>query len=114
MNQTDFPMRRGVFWLIGDTLLAFPFDGSITKGIAKSGNTYNHRLLWEAVRPDKHPWNYYPRGRVEINPKGIPIIYMSPHISQEHLAEIRRIFGLHISPVIRIDTSLHYHCFLDD
>lgn len=107
-------MQRGIFWLIDDTLLAYPFDGSISEGIAKSGNTYNHRRLWEALHPVNKPRNYYPRGRVERNSKGIPIIYMSPHIGREYLPEIYQAFSLHIAPIIRIDTSSHYYCFLDD
>lgn len=33
---------RGVFWIVDDTILAFPFmnDGI---SVAKSGNTYNHK-----------------------------------------------------------------------
>lgn len=114
MGMTTFPMHRGIFWLVDDTLLAYPFDGSITQGIAKSGNTYNHRLLWEALHPCGKPWNYYPRGRVERSPKGIPIIYMSPHIGRAWLPDICRAFHLTVTPIVRLDTSSHYHCYLDD
>ena len=37
---------RGVFWLIDEELLAVPYDDSSSVGIAKSGNNYNHKLLW--------------------------------------------------------------------
>ena len=36
---------RGVFWIIDDELLAFPFMENDVNGIAKSGNTYNHKEL---------------------------------------------------------------------
>lgn len=36
-------MSRGVFLVIDDTLLAFPFSDDISDGIAKSGVTYNHK-----------------------------------------------------------------------
>ena len=64
--------RKGVFWIVernGDEiLLAFPFQDGDTTGVAKSGDTYNHRLLWESVRPSgcNRPYSYYPRGRVEV------------------------------------------------
>ena len=57
-------MSSGVFWLIDDEILAIPYNEGAFVGIAKSGNNYNHRLLWEFVKP-KHcnkPFDYYPRG----------------------------------------------------
>ncbi|SEA70146.1 hypothetical protein SAMN05216349_12350 [Oribacterium sp. KHPX15] len=44
---------RGVFWLIDEELLAVPYDDSSSVGIAKSGNNYNHKLLWCHVKPRK-------------------------------------------------------------
>ena len=65
-------MKRGVFWLIDGKLSCYSFDGSITEGISKSGNTYNHKKLWEHLRlcGSKVGFDYYPRGRVEITAKG--------------------------------------------
>lgn len=33
--------KKGVFWVIGEELLAFPFDGTYSEGTSKSGDTYN-------------------------------------------------------------------------
>lgn len=70
---------RGVFWFIEDELFAFPFveDDNNIIGISKSGLTYNHKRLWNEIK-GKHnvPYNYYPRGRVDFNNKGKPIIYI--------------------------------------
>ena len=63
---------EGIFWVVNDELVAFPF-GTVNSvnGIAKSGNTYNHKRLWNDLCLDnKHPYNYYPRGRVVIDNKG--------------------------------------------
>ena len=38
-------MKKGVFWIVDGRLLAFPFGSSFPEGTAKSGDTYNHRLL---------------------------------------------------------------------
>lgn len=38
-------MSRGVFWIVDDELLAFPFMEKFLEGVAKSGNTYNHKKL---------------------------------------------------------------------
>lgn len=43
--------KRGVFRLIDGKLLCFPFIENAQYDVAKSGNTYNHKLLWEHVRP---------------------------------------------------------------
>lgn len=108
-------MARGVFWVIDQRLYAFPFDGSYMHGIAKSGKTYNHEKLWEYVKPKgcNKSFNYYPRGRVDYTGKGKPIIYMSPHIDEAYVLEIVRVFGLVDDPIIRLDYSKHYHCYLD-
>ena len=109
-------MTRGVFWLMNGKLFAFPFDGSHPEGIAKSGNTYNHQKLWDSVKPKgcRVPFNWYPRGRVELTKQNVPVIYMSPHIGVAWIPQILTAFGIHISPVIRYDHSVHYHCHLDE
>ena len=108
-------MKRGVFWLIEGQLLAYPFDGSYSEGIAKSGNTYNHKMLWDALRPAGRnvSFDYYPRGRVEITNQNEPVVYMSPHIGNEWLKKIMLAFEIPAVPVIRYDHSIHYYCYLD-
>lgn len=108
-------MSRGVFWIVDDELLAFPFMGD-NIGIAKSGVTYNHKKLWQYVKPKgcNKPYNYYPRGRVDFTNKGKPIIYMNPNIDDGFIPYIKSEFGLRENPVIRIDNSEHYKCYLDD
>ena len=72
-NFEDIKSTNGVFWLIDETLIAYPY-GSIDseEGVAKSGNTYNHKQLWKIIKSvgNNKPYNYYPRGRVVINSKG--------------------------------------------
>ena len=108
---------NGVFWVIDDKLYAFPYSGDIyTDGIAKSGNTYNHERLWKDVAPThcrSLPYDYYPRGRVQISPQGKPIVYMNPNVDSALLPEIKRQFGLRTDPEIHIDNSSHYRCHLD-
>lgn len=108
-------MKRGVFWLIDDKLLCYPFDGSIEDGIAKSGNTYNHRKLWKHIRccDKKVGFDYYPRGRVEITRNGKAKIYMSSHIGNKYIARICEAFELDDKPVVKYDHSEHYRCHFD-
>lgn len=107
---------RGVFWVIDGELLAFPFMDDFTNGVAKSGNTYNHKLLWNDVKPAgcNKPFNYYPRGRVDISNRGKPIVYMNPNIEESLLSDIMVEFGLREKPTVRYDYSDHYKCYLDD
>lgn len=109
-------MSRGVFWIVDDELLAFPFSDDISNGIAKSGLTYNHKKLWPHIKPKgcNKPYNYYPRGRVDFTNKGKPIIYMNPNIDDSYLSEIRTEFGLREEPKVQYDNSFHYLCYLDD
>lgn len=111
-------MYKGVFWIItqnrSTSLLAFPFKGDETVGVAKSGDTFNHELLWNSLKPKmKQPFNYYPRGRVDFNSFGEATIYLSPCISRSWIPRIQKAFDLECEPKIRWDFSEHYKCYLD-
>ena len=106
---------RGVFWIVEDELKAFVFDENAEYGIAKSGKTFNHKLLWGHVRPAKcaKAFDYYPRGRVDYNSKGRPVIYMNPHVDEKYIRQIMQAFDLKEEPIVHIDGSDHYKCYLD-
>lgn len=109
-------MKDGVFWVIEGRLYAYPF-GSVNSinGIAKSEKTYNHKRLWEEIKPKgiNKEYNYYPRGRVVISAKGKVVIYMNPNIEISHIEKIKEIFGLTVEPRVIYDGSEHYKCYLD-
>lgn len=107
---------KGVFWLLEDgKLLAFPFEEGEVVGLSKSGDNYNHKLLWEHVKPRgcNKPFDYYPRGRVEISNKGKPIVYMNYNIGEDAIESIMLAFNLKEIPKIHCDGSEHYKCYLD-
>lgn len=108
---------RGVFWDMDGVLLAFPFvENMFDAGLAKSGNTYVHKKLWREVKPKKchKPYNYYPRGRIEITSNGKGILYMNPNVSEYLIPKIMKVFGLAEMPKIVYDNSQHYKCYLDE
>lgn len=108
---------NGIFWIVDGELLAFPFYEGSNVGIAKSGNTYNHKKLWSAIAPRQYrnnPFDYFPRGRVEFKSNGQPIIYMNPNIDETCLPIIRKEFGLRSEPIVNYDNSSHYRCHLDE
>ena len=131
----------GVFWILTDhfdlseyRILTFeipcdsngiPNNTHSIKLNSKSGNTYNHKKLWEEeiknnrkYRPyNKKDYNYYPRGRVEIS-NNRAAIFLSPYINSPVFIDvIKQNFGLFSCniPEIRVitDGSDHYQCFLD-
>lgn len=107
--------KRGVFWLIDDEILAVPYEDDAEVGVAKSGNNYNHKLLWEHVRPRKcnKPFDYYPRGRVEFTTRGEPVIYLNSNIGEQYITEVMEIFGITDAPKIHYDGSNHYKSHFD-
>lgn len=108
--------HKGVFWLIDGKIWAVPFDEQKYEyGISKSGDSYVHRKIWEKIKPRKchYPYNYYPRGRVEITSKNRCILYMNPNIGEEYMDEIMKKFGLVFVSKIIYDNSSHYKSYLD-
>lgn len=116
MIRASKELSRGVFWDIDGKLFAYPFYEDSTEGVAKSGNTFNHKLLWKSIITIKSniPYNYYPRGRVEVTRNGKAIIYVNPNISETTIPEIKKEFGIREEPKIVYDYSEHYKCYLDD
>ena len=110
---------NGVFWYMDDkdTLLSYPF-GSIDspQGIAKTGNTYNHKRLWRDLHISKQPYNYYPRGRVDWDNQNRATIYLNPSIPEEVINRIKVDFSILPSDTCKLqyDYSNHYKSHLDD
>ena len=120
-------MRKGIFWCTdSDTegLALITVSAACDKNgdskepvrfSSKSGNNFNHRPEWE--RLDRsitagRPFNYYPRGRVEIK-NGKATVFLNPAINKECI--VRRImdaFELMTGELncinIKSDGSSHY------
>jgi hypothetical protein len=127
----------GIFWILSDNndlseriLLIFPIpcdSNGTPKNThsvelnSKSGNSYNHKKIWENEMKSapyrNKKYNYYPRGRVEIS-NNKAVIYLNPHINKTvFIDEIKKGFGLAASNISEVrviaDGSRHYQCFLD-
>ncbi len=84
---------------------------------SKSGKNFNHKVEWlklpHSITKGK-PFNYYPRGRVEIW-KGKIKVYLNPLIKTAKVEErIKNEFLLINSKAevsFIIDNSKHYRCF---
>ncbi len=103
-------MCKGLFWWIDGKL--------ISKTLAPDAPNVSHRNVW-ATLPSHItsglPFDYYPRGRVELR-RGRAIVFLSPYIcTQEVLSETLREFGLEgISTEMKADGSHHYRCHYDE
>ena len=134
LNEGATDLYKGIFWIVDQDdmdknrnycfVIPTNYSGEIvsdTQLNAKSGSTYNHKRTWENL-PDamKHnkPFDYYPRGRVEIS-NGKALIYLNPNINTEEVKKfIIQEFHLYdingITMVRTIsDGSSHYRCYLD-
>ena len=105
-----------MFWVIDGALLAYPFiEGVYAGATARPAPHITTRSCGELVRGSRgKSYNYYPRGRVDADNRGQPVIYMSPHVSPALLSEIQAVFAITSQPLLRYDNSRHYRCHLDD
>ena len=120
-------MQKGIFWMLpedGGTVLKVSvpcneagesLDQTVCDS-SKSGENFNHKAEWEKLgrRVTKGlPFDYYPRGRVEVK-NGRVTIFLNPTLCE--VAALQRIyaaFDLTASRNIRIvaDGSKHYRYF---
>ena len=117
-------MKKGIFWVITDaenieliTVTALCDEaGNLLENAArssKSGLNFNHEAEWQRLErtiTNGKPFNYYPRGRVEMR-NGKAMIFLNPDINTEPVINlVKETFQL--SGLERIDIksdgSNHY------
>ncbi len=121
-------MHKGIFWYI-------PMDRCLVsvkvscercgeslepvKYSSKSGENFNHKSEWARLPPNitrRFPYNYFPRGRVEIK-QGKATIYLNPVLCQDDIQkQICMEFGLDATEItIRFiaDGSAHYEALME-
>lgn len=127
-------LYRGIFWI---TDIDNPYNNQLyfqipcnSDGVddnfdgytSKNNSSHNHKNLWTTLcskLTNNKPYNYYPRGRVEIA-HGKATVYLSPHINIADIQDwIIDKFNLNehngINKVRFIsDYSEHYKCYLDE
>ena len=132
----DTDLQRGIFWIkdidnISESNLYFTIPCDINGNnvidpeaamASKDGLTYNHENTWKKLtsrETNNKPFNYYPRGRVEIS-RGKATIYCSPYIYGDDLKNwcidkfnLTAHNGIK-NVVLKADNSNHYHCYLDN
>lgn len=129
----DSQLYKGIFW-IKDVEnpkkdLCFKIDcdsdgNSLSSEYtlnAKSGDTYNHKLLWKRLDTkltEGKTYNYFPRGRVEIK-RGVARIFLNVNLFTDYAIDfLKEEFNLNKFNGIRdikaiVDNSQHYLCYLD-
>ncbi len=114
-------MYKGIFWKTGSGLAAVKVKcGRGGAGLepaeysSKSGENFNHKLEWNklprSVTGGK-PYNFYPRGRVEIR-NGRATVWLNPALNTPEMIEtIKKEFDLQDGEIkieIKNDNSKHY------
>ena len=132
----DLELYKGIFWIVDlenldnnknycfkipSDVYGNPIDDNLDLN-AKSGSTYNHKLVWDRLSrklTNGKPYNSYPRGRIEIH-NGVAKIFLNGNINREDVIDFL-ISEFNIIPHneiknIRVieDNSHHYLCYLDD
>ncbi len=135
----DVQLYRGIFWIpdvnnVGSSNLYFTIpcdvfgdindhEFHIPDSMSSTGSdNYNHQRVWNSLErryTKGKPFNYYPRGRVEIS-NGVAKVFHSPRIPQDELRKfVIDKFNLTSHNGIKkikmiADGSDHYRCYLDD
>lgn len=132
-------VSKGIFWFTCDYLengecdfshaemiyLNYPCDldgnSDVLIGNSKDGSSFTHKNTWQDLVKDKpreirnKPWNYFPRGRVEI--RGVAKIFYNPRLDdcENFRSEVNIKFGLGIvQKIFIVDNSNHYGCYGDE
>lgn len=115
-------MQKGIFWYLSKkefiiVSVACNENGKAEKQAvfsSKSGNNFNHKAEWAKLSKRVtrgRPYNYYPRGRVEIYEKSIKIFLNTDINRKEIIEEIIKRFDLSdVKREIKVinDGSSHY------
>lgn len=132
-------ISKGIFWFIcfaeEDGTLSFTgemislpvpcdSDGNPAADISfnsKKGVSNTHKNSWKDLvskRKDlrRFPWDYFPRGRVEIA-HSRAFVYMNPQIQncEDYISRIRQEFHIgELDVIVKMDNSAHYQCRILD
>lgn len=132
-------MSKGIFWFLcavdqkGELrftgeILSLPVrcdeDGNPVVPVSfnsQNGCSNTHKASWRTVTAGRKdlrriPWNYFPRGRVEIS-RGRALVFLNPRIlgCGNYLELIKETFGIACLDVkVKIDNSAHYQCSILD
>lgn len=133
--KEDTELYKGIFWIVDQDdiesnkkycfVIPCSSDGVSTSVdnscIAKSGDTYNHKKYWSMLSKEythNKPFDYYPRGRVEIM-NGKATIYLNPNIATQEIMDFI-VEQFHLTKYnginkvrLFVDGSEHYKCYLD-
>lgn len=100
--------KRGLFWYVDGELFCFPVSGEEADTVSN-----NHKRFWETLPHSLTygmPYNYYPRGRVELRCEKA-MVYLHPTLcTPEIFARIRQAFSLpdEMQVSFKADGSRHY------
>ena len=92
-------LYKGIFWFDpqrGELIVikvACDHNGTALEAVeysSKSGDNFNHKVEWAKLPrevTEGHPYNYYPRGRVEIK-KNKATVYFHPVLNEPYATQL--------------------------
>ena len=118
-------MKKGIFWCRGYNTgtpelitvsvqcneYGIPYDDVCFS--SKSGENFNHMTEWNRLDrhiTERHPYNYYPRGRVEISNRRATV-FLNPDINnKEIITLVKSQFELYDlkNVTVKSDGTTHY------
>ena len=127
-------LQRGIFWIkdtegFSDTVVVkaeCDANGVFIELpnmslLSRSGEEFNHQAAWNTFpkqKTENKPYNYYPRGRVQIK-NGYAVIYANANIISDKLRKwavgefnLSKENGIN-NAILKADMSNHYLCYLD-
>lgn len=119
--------HKGVFWIIcafeekANGVIRCDFTGASIVSLYTDDAPVSHKNAWPAVEAEKtvkkHPWNHYPRGRVELR-RGSALVFAHPAVIADNgiCRMITERCGLTETASLRFiaDGSAHYGCHADE
>lgn len=120
-------LYKGVFWVIDHQIVSEKVVcdecGNMileeTRGFQTETWSNNHKKIWSKwprVITQGKPYNYFPRGRIEIRNKKA-VIFLNPAICSEEIIQmIKTEFELEVNEIlqeiqVKADGSWHYKCY---
>ena len=102
--------KSGMFWIVDGKLITSPYNADEAEKLGRNSYPYTQKTIWERVRPDRNfrKNDYYPRGRVEYDSNGKPMIVLGKSVKESFIPLIQEAFEISDKPHIIRDHLKHY------
>ena len=102
--------KRGMFWIAEEKVLISTYVEEGLENLSRNSSPYSQKKLWERVRPERNfrKYDYYPRGRVDYDSSGRPVIILGKSVKKSFIPAIQEAFEITDKPQIVLDQLKRY------